>query len=417
MKVLVINTYGGSLLLAARAQDMDIIGCYEDTGFGSKIQKLNFPNVDIIERKENWPDQDLSDTTVIAHPPCSAFSCQNSSYFQRGIDSPAFACTKRILNYATKCRAKAIAIESVVGALQGAWDTHQDYADRFGYHVFRILQNGCMFSAQWRQRFWSVFIKKGAPKWGSYTAPATMSWKLTPDWQTVQEVIEGHEDGPAVGNTDVLLERLKKRFRLEAGCTDEDMAWIFEPQDPPHETGGIINVFHKRMFPKDDKWAICQKYVATFSSGMLCYLDPQGLAGVLMGGTWWYTNGRNLSEAGYKRLMGFPESYNFGTNRNAMRTYLSKGVIPAVGEWILLNIKRHLEGHECKGDCKEHCSCSGPTYNIILDPNKVADFRMYKRDWSTAEPLNLPIIRHWDGSKLPPKKDESMLHEIMGYIL
>lgn len=394
MKVLTINTYGGSLLLGARALGSEIVGSYEDCDYlkCTQIQSANFPDVDVRAYREDWPNTDLSEVVVLAHPPCSAFSVQNTSPTARGVNSSAFKCTRVVLDYAMGQNALAIAVESVMGALGGAWAVHQQYADDNGYHLYRVLQNGCQFSAQWRERFWAVFVRKGA-------ATPQMTWTLKPTRLVVKDVVTGYEDGPPPGNLNVLFERLKERFR-NAGCDDEDMRYFFEPP-PHHPTCGIHRVFQRRMFPLEDRpegisageyiGHVMSEHIGTFSSGVLCYVHPDGLSPTILGGTWLYMNGRSLSEKAYKRLMGFPASYEFPANRRkSMRTYLSKGVIPQVAQWILGQVTRHLGEKHSPG-----CTCHGcgdlPGYVVTIAPDHIADFRIRKHH---RESVELPPIRH-----------------------
>lgn len=397
MKVLVINTYAGSLLLGARALGVDIVGSYEDVGFAVPIQETNFPNVDIRPFRKDWPDPcDLSDTFIIAHPPCSAFSSQNTSKKAKGLDSKAFACTKNVLDYAVRNNALGVAIESVVGALAGAWKIHERAAHEGGYNIYRILQNGAMFAPQWRERFWVVMIKKG-------TAPEKMTWVLDPKWTTVGQATEGWLEGPSCGNTDRLLERLKTRLLEEAGCTDDDMSYFFDPQDPPHGTCMFNDVFWPRMFPDHDRWEVQRKYIGLFASGTLCFLNPNGLAPVLLGGAWWYMHGRNLSENAYKRIMGFPGDYFFPEYpknfRSNMRWYMSKGVIPQVAEWILEQVANHFGWTWSKRP-----QPSDNAYTITVDNEGIADFRIRKRDLK-ENPIHPPLRNDDDKSHVEPEFD------------
>lgn len=371
MRTLCLNTYAGSLLLGARSHGADIIGTYEDVGFGSDIQAANFPDVPRLERYDDWPKQDLHDVCVLAHPPCSAFSVQNTSPSARGTDSKAFSCTKKVLDYAMRNGAAAIAVESVMGALQGAWHVHDEYAKKHGYHLYRVLQVGAMFRPQWRERFWAIFIKKDV-------ARERLSLTLKPSWMTVREAVDGHEDGPAPGNLDKLLTELRERFINEVGCTPIDMDYFFNEQDPPHRTIGIMRLFQERMFPEDDLWTVSRDYIGTFSSGAMCYLNPNGLSPTILGSTWLYYRGRNLSETGYKLLMGFPSDYVFpGGTRRQMRMFLSKGVIPQVAAWVYSQIESHLNGWP---------DGLAPGYHIEIDPGQLADFRIRKSDWGQKQP-------------------------------
>lgn len=413
MKTLVINSYAGSLTIGASDLGCDIIGSYEDHAFGIEIQKNNFPHLEFRDYRKDWPDRDLSEVFVIAHPPCSAFSVQNTSPTARGINSNAFACTKVVLEYAMKNNAVAIAIESVMGALGGAWQQHQKYADENDYHLYRILENGCMFGAQWRERFWAVWVKKGA-----VTDP-TFNIRLTPRFQTVGDVVdEVAEEGPTTGNCDSLLEKQKLRLIEEAGCTPAEMARLFDrhpvyKQTQPEALGTVL---WKEKFKAQgmSKWECFQKFIGGFASGTMCYIYPESYTPVLMGGSWWYYNGRNLSENGYKLLAGFPEDYDFETDRRGtttqMRMYLSKGVMPPIAKWIAREITAHLGWQHAQQlrDC-EHAAVNGKSYEIPLGPDRIADFRISRYDWGDEMP---PIRHNEERSKYRPEPSPAFNCEI-----
>ena len=403
MKVLSINTYGGSLLLGAKAVGADIIGSLEDSAFGLGIQQHNFPELEYVAYRKDWKPRDLSDTVVIAHPPCSAFSVQNCSPTARGVDSDAFACTKHVLDYAMENKALAVAVESVMGALGGAWHIHQSYADQFDYNLYRIVENGCMFGCQWRERFWILYVRKGV---------STDNVKLTikPQYLTVADVVGGHEGGDSAGNQDVLLERQKARLIEQAKLTPDEMSYLFEPQDPPHKTKALGTVLYEYKFktPEStsmDKWDVFQKYIGGFASGTMVYLDPNGMAPVLMGGSHWYYNGRNLSENGFKRIMGFPAEYEFPSKprnfKSQMRMYLSKGVMPPIAQWILEMTARHLKMTDGLNLFHEE----GPdSYTLEAEPNHIADFRIAKQAWWERHLEKPPLRASEDIDKVKERK-------------
>src|SRR5215472_17685148 len=139
--VLIINSYAGSLTIAATQLGLKIRGSYEDAGFGLRTQRLNFPDLRYVEVLP-WPKDDLSKTVVIAHPPCAAFSMQNMSQRQHmGVGTDAFEQHEVVMNYALGHGCRALAIESVLGTLAGGRQVHERLAKRYDYQVHRILQN------------------------------------------------------------------------------------------------------------------------------------------------------------------------------------------------------------------------------------------------------------------------------------
>lgn len=396
MRVLAINTYAGSLLVGASNFGCEIIGSYEDKAFCQPIAKANFPHVDHRPYRGDWPTQDLSETIVIAHPPCSAFSVQNAGGdHSKGVDAAAFQCTRVVLDYAMQNKALAVGVESVMGALAGAWIVHDKYAREHGYECYRILENGCMFGAQWRERFWAIWIRKGA-------APPDWRITLTPKFLTTKDVLTGHEDGPSPPGTEKQLAGLKERLRIDAKLTPTQLDFLFQAQDPPHKTLSIMDVLWHNFYKEEDsfneeKWYVHQDWLGGgFSTGLLKYIDPHGLAPVLLGDSFWYYNGRVLSEAGYKRLMGFPGDYIFPNTgrkdyRNSMRTALSKGVMPPIVTWLLDELGAHLGMHEHRMVFNQE------SYALTCRPNRIVDFRIRKEDW--PERHKLPELRHYDDER------------------
>jgi site-specific DNA-cytosine methylase len=317
---------------------------------------------------------------VIAHPPCSAFSLMNNVPSAQGVDSEAFACTVRVLQYAMGNNAQAIAVESVPGALAGAWHVHQEFADTHGYHLYRVMQNGIAFGApQWRDRFWAVFVKKGL-------APETLRLVLTPTWTRIRDVVEGHEDGPTYRQLDRQLEKVTETLRPE--LNDEEWEQIFGPN--PSYFGPIIKSVHRLKFSDEDYETVQWRLHGFYGSGQFYVLDPNGYTPVLLGASMWRLNGRNLSIDAHKRIMGFPADYVFPVGRRDFleqsRMFLSKGVIPYVSRWILDTMRDHLEGRRPEGQWEVEC-----------DPDYIADFRVKKKAWERYwETGEQPEVRQWE---------------------
>jgi site-specific DNA-cytosine methylase len=398
MKTLVINSYAGSLTIGATQLGCEIIGSYEDSNFGLDIQKANFPDLNYIEFYKDWPEQDLSDVFVIAHPPCSAFSLANTSKNKsaKGLTSNAFDCTKKVLDYAMRNNAMGVAIESVMGALGGAWEVHQQFADTRGYHLYRILENGCMFGAQWRDRFWVLYLRKDRVE-------PEATFRITPRYKTIKEVVGKYEGGSATGNCEILLERQKESLLKTGEFTQEDMDFFFNKHDPPHRTVALGQLVWERKFKHLDKWEVFQKYIGGFASGTLCFINPNGLCGVLMGGSFWHMNGRLLSEDAHKLIMGFPVDYEFPIEpknyRKNMRMFLSKGVMPPIAAWILEQAAVNLQLMEPRFH-KEG-------YKLTILPNDIADFRIRKTDWVNRHEV-LPSLRHYDEIQKGERKEQCL---------
>lgn len=392
MKALAVNTYAGSLLLGLKDAGAEVIGSYEDAGFGLPIQRANFPDLDFRATLKEWPDQDLRRVIVLAHPPCSAFSVQNTSARTRGVDSDAFACTKRVLEYGMENKAAAIAVESVTGAMAGAWDVHTRFARRYGYEVHRVLQNSILFGVpQWRERFWAVFVRKGLlPKRG-------FTWRLAPKTVSVGDVLDPItvDPGEPFAYCESELQELKDRFRKKAKCTPADMRKLFGVRETLQYEGGVEHYLRDLKFPKTEIGVVCRKYVSSYSSAQLTYLNSKSYAPVLMGTSWWWYQGGNMGRKDYNRIMGFPADYVFpGKYDEQRRTYLSKGVVPAVARWVyenlLMNLASAKPGHLKDG----HLVGDGRhVLERTTRDGQIARFRGRRKDWEQFLETGRPPLR------------------------
>lgn len=356
--VLVINTYAGSLLLAATSLGLKIRGSYEDVGYGSEIQALNFPNLDlqkkIVQFRPEWPDDDdLSNTVVIAHPPCAAFSNQNwTTGNRKGTEAASFGCHTDVMKYALSRNCKALAIESVQGAMEGARVIHDKFGKKYGYNVYRILQNAVTFGVpQWRPRFWVVFSRR--PAYGI---------RHTPVYRGVGDILaHGEPADPMIGRgLQKIYDRFKKaRFNWQ-GVLDEG------------HTGGFLTIL-KKVF-KDEEDDTQNKLVLREKTGTkglyhTCLprvLAERDFASVLLSDSYFFSAGRPMNRKEYHRLMGFPDDYCWGKDEREFRKFLSKGVCPPVAAWLLREILRNEAGD--------------PFGRICLEPGQVADLQVPRKD-------------------------------------
>lgn len=326
-KVLIINSYAGSLTIAASRLKLDIIGSYEDSGYGLKTQRLNFPKLNYLET-EPWPKQDLRNVMVIAHPPCSAFSQLNVNMpHTQGADSEAFACTIKVMKYAMQNQCKALMIESVPRALEGAAHVHEAYAKKYGYSIFRVMQNAASFAVpQWRQRFWCIFL----PERGRQ-----LTLHLQPRAQVIGQCVDAYLETET--NPWVQKEYEKQMAGLKSGgMTKRQIELLFD-----EDYGRLIDVLARHHGVRnDDKLELIPRYnLRKFHNGQLTLLKENDFAPVLTGNSVYVLNGRLLSQAAYNIIMGFPPDYKFHTGGH-QRTYLSKGVCPPVAEWLLGEVIR-----------------------------------------------------------------------------
>lgn len=380
MKTLIINTYAGSLLLGANAIcGAQIIGSYEDSGFGVANTKANVnrfteltPRFEFIDCRKDWPDQDLTDTVILAHPPCAAFSQQNTSKTKRGVNTDAFECTRSVLKYGMTNGAAAMAIESVPGALAGAWDVYEHMAQAGGYFVYRILKNSLLFGVpQFRERFWAVLVRKDL-------AQPSMRWTLAPKFTTVAATLDPLHPGTPVDGLSKSVDKFVRQ--LTTGPCHCGAVHGFDEVDV-RATGlaniggfyrkGFSKLVQPQFFPGMDPKEVCRKHVSPFTSAQPSVLGPGGYAPVLLGSSLWIYRRQPVSQEGYKAIMGFPPDYVMPHDSHyGVRTFLSKGVCPPVATWVLDNILNHLGAEHVRS---AFTATAG--YAKICEPGHIVSFR------------------------------------------
>lgn len=368
MRTLIINSYAGSITIAASQLGLDIIGSYEDEAYGLEIQAENFPQLNYISHQEGWPAQDLSDTIVFAHPPCSAFSVQTPRPAEdRGLNSAAWQCTVNVMTYAMRNKALLLAIESVVPALAGGRQVHDQVAQDHGYQVYRVLQNACSFEvAQFRPRFWIIFVRPGT------FHREELLLQLAPSSMTVGQVV-GATPTELQFDTERSLDL--RQLRQEAQLLD-DFGWeMTDSLLHDGEAGLLPAKIVKRFGDLTLKQAVYQHCWPGWISSQLRILDPEKPASVLLGNTWWYVQtdehqGRLLTIGEYCALMGFPRDYRWGRFQHAWRDYLSRGVCPPVARWLLSQVVQNLE----RVAVLPQLGSAGKIETRVIRPGEVANF-------------------------------------------
>lgn len=363
LPVLIINSYAGSLTIAAHQEGHPVIGSYEDAGYGLEVQRANFPKLDYRETVAGWPArQDLRDVLVMAHPPCAAFSQQNITKAARGLEAPKFQQTRTVIDYTLRNRCAGLAVESVCGAHEGARAAHDELASKYGYHVYRVLQNACSFGVpQWRPRFWAFFLPRGA---GLRLPP------VPNDFRPARSIYQrrGTENAHDVERWDRQL-----RMLMRAGGPK----WVGRLAEGAEGYGSIVRPLQRRLEATErlapeyrprggnvhaagslcaTAQAWCCSEHANNTTTFLCrvarLVDPDDLLGTVLGDAWWVWAGqdtgdgssRSFYEEEYKLAMGFPAGYDFRAVRpRLLRTFLSRGVCPPVARWVLQGLQLTAE--------------------------------------------------------------------------
>ena len=375
MNTLIINTYGGSLLLGAKIAKANVIATMEDTGFGSDLQALNFPKVTRYEKRADWPEKFATawrDIDVVAHPPCSAFSSVNYSNKKTvtmGTSTGAFACHQAVIDYALSHKARTCTIESVIGAYEGAHEEYEQNAEKYGYRVTYIMVNSASCGVpQWRERVWVIFHKLKAFKVA-----------MKPEYVTLASVLK-----PGETSADFVFGQASLRRAWDGVRKTIKKSW---------PTGGIVTVLGKVHDMERDA-ARTNFGFSVYVNANPVLLDPDGFSPVLMqdGRLCVYDagckGGRALTVEEHCAIMGFPRDYKWGKQIKKFRMYLSKGVCPPVAAWILKTVDKNASGW------------TGPFTHEERDFGGVIDLRVKK-----AEALALANGRPWppDGAMRPTR--------------
>lgn len=367
MPVLIINSYAGSLHIAARQESHPVVGSYEDAGYGLEVQRANLPDCDYRPTRADWPGQDLRRTLVIAHPPCAAFSAQSGSAGAhcRGIDAAKFQETKAVLEYAMTNRCAALAVESVPGALEGARAIHDRFAETHGYVVHRLVQCASSFVPQRRPRAWFVFLPRGRHK-DLLVAPLPAG-----PAPTLRSVLGA--DGPVYPWIARGMERQKRRLKEFIGGRVAN-----EIMHGDHGEGILAAVVRRVLLCSQSREEVgdlhevaraCSEY-ATFLSQSPRIVLSDGQASALIRTAWWVCEGRALTAGEYQRVMGFPDDYDvLGPGRLSNHiAYLSRGVVPAVARWVLRSLQATAAG-ERVGEGWLRCA---PGATLDVRPGRIA---------------------------------------------
>ncbi len=324
MRILTINSYAGSLIQGAKDLGQLPYMSLEDSGYGVHLQRANFPGLDVRDTTASWPDQSLRGVAVIAHPPCAPFSGNAAhSSGPRGMNSPKFIPTIQCLHYALSQDCEALAVESVPNTCKGAWVLHDEMGKRFGYNVFRVLQNSWDFNVpQFRERFWCIFSRE-----------ASLPLRFTPVHKPAKDIL----GAPGWVNPREERGLAIQRALLEAKGwpADHIMRGDFGYGSMRVVLGKFVQRCGIAPLTTEQRGELCA--FGKFASSSMYLLDPEGYGLTLSGNTWYTYGGRNMTSGENKRIMGFPGDYFIPGNANH-KNWLSRGVCPPVATWVLGNL-------------------------------------------------------------------------------
>lgn len=356
--VVVINSYAGSLTVGATQGGYNILASLEDSGYGLDAQRANFPDLTYIDELP-WPEADLTDVMVIAHPPCAAFSAQNNST-NKGVSSSHFDCTRRVIDYACLHNAAAVMIESVPGALEGAREFYDTYPQQYGYDVYRIMQNAVTFGVpQWRPRYWSVLTRRGVLKHSNDALILHHTRKYVTLGEALGEGIPGDKNEYTERYWAKQLEGL-----YTGGMRDIDIMYMLA-----HNNGHLARVLGEKYGLEKDE-AKQRFTISSFDSHVFTLLPPDGYSHTVMCVSNWLWMGRPVNMPELNVIAGFPADYKFPRPRE-QKCYLSKGVAPPVARWLLDEVSSNLSN-------TAYSSCDAAEHLYIIKPGEMADLRIKK---------------------------------------
>lgn len=377
MRVVSINTYGGSLLIAARRRGDEVVASMEDANYGIPIQQANFPNLNYYPMLNDWPtSMNLKDTVVIAHPPCAAFSSQNRGRASmRGIDAPKVKCTAAVFHYAMGNQAPVIAVECVPKGLEGRRALDDEYASHYGYDVYRILLNSSLLGVpQFRPRFWAIFFRKGLLHNGE------LNLTLPVNRKTVGQVMAN-----SVGKELTEIPWVKKVTATQL----ERLHLVMDGHEVERylatARGSVVRTLPQHLEFEGgsaDKLRVAYAMGHNFTSHSMVMLHENDLAPTLLAGSWWWYKNRALAAEEYKEIMDFPREYKFPGDYYLARCreYLSRGVAPSTAQWILGSIEENLT--------RSYPAYDYPAIERSIHAGEVAEFKARRRekvDESTAK--------------------------------
>lgn len=328
-KVLVINTYGGSLLLGAQAAGMEIVASLEDAGYGSDLQQINFPEVQCIRSRDEWPNViqgvSWSDLVVIGHPPCAAFSNQNNKKSLRGTTTDAFRCHTDLINYALGNMCRSLAIESVLGAYEAASETYENLSREHGYKVNYLMLNAVSFGVpQWRPRIWIIFHQLAEDQ--------AFRINFQPRYRLLGDILDpAGTEWDLKGNPRDVWDRVKPEVNPD---------W---PEGPIART---LEKVHQIPREPNFKGARDRFGIRGFTASHVWFVRPDNFTPVILFDRTLAVGQRLLTIEEYCSIMGFPRHYRWGRRERQFRAYLSKGVCPPIATWILQTMDRNNRGWE-----------------------------------------------------------------------
>ncbi len=384
MRVIDCQCFAGGLTWSFVAEGFELTAKREHpAGFGVELVEANRALLGDRWQTEacdpsQWTPKNAD--VVVGNPPCSGFSCLNSSS-SRGMDSPVNRCMFDFVRFAGKCRPAVIVMESVQQAYTGGRPLmlrlrqEAEEASGLRYDVLHALHSvAALGGSQIRRRYFLVMTRvpfgiderkltrcKTGYSFIEDLADAELSWDSIPD-----------------GHITTTLPRHVRTTKLAETVEWKPGEKMGRALDRLHERGGIAAIEAAGFQISSVISSIFDDVLG--SAYALSRVRPDKLwptvTGSGMSAVHPYRN-RTLTYREAARLMGFPDDWTLAPcreNRRYGHAWFGKGVTTFAGRWIarLTAAALRNEPHPVTGDDIGERERYVNVSNMFMKPNLVA---------------------------------------------
>lgn len=316
-----MHVYAGGFTVGVR-EHFDVMAHLEHAAYGAEVVRLNFPDLPIhAGGPANWPARwPRRPRFVYANPPCAIWSGAGVGARGRWAGDPRLQAHHDIFSYAVDTAdADVIAVESVPRSFTEGRrhvDGLVDRARATGRSTTVVMHDARHLGvAQRRSRIFYVFSRVEIP-WETPDAG---------DAPTVREVFRG-------------LPRRTRGFEPRAGIPRLDMPLLLQAAP-----GEIFRQVYDRLHPDPPRGHRGQKIGSpSFLDRRIPWDKP---APVIIANKLYHPEeDRRLTLEELVALSSFPQDYRWPPGDSAtISGWISRGVMPRVGEWLAGNVRRALE--------------------------------------------------------------------------
>lgn len=314
------HIFAGGFTVGVKRAGFDVLAHLEDSPYGVKSARMNWPDLDVRIGRENWRPEEFAGRVDLFYnnPPCALFSTAGPST-TRGPeawrDDTRLGCWHRSFEVFKIVKPRVFVLESVCQA----YTKGREVVDLFtresltmGYSVKHVLMD-----AKWtglpqsRKRFFFVVYEPSLDLQLSFDYDR----KLTTVGDALATV------GSDCGYTHA------SRWQTDPACREVVEA---TPQ------GGKLRVAFDSMRPDAEVIEVNGKSRILGRPGFLGQrLNAAGQMGVFIGDVFIHpTEHRNLGTREMMALCGYPLDFKLEGSSRQWPGYLARAVMPAVGEWL-----------------------------------------------------------------------------------